>query len=48
MISLILLIFGLVFFVLATFKVQEPVRFNFIGAGLACWILKVILAGHIQ
>jgi len=42
MLTLVLLIFGFVCFVLATFGVPNPPRFNLIAAGLAFWIASVI------
>jgi hypothetical protein len=42
---MILLVFGFVCFVLAAFGVPSPPRFNLLAAGLAFWILSVILAG---
>lgn len=47
MLTLILLVFGFVCFVLAAIGVPNPPRFNLIAAGLAFWILTVILAGRI-
>jgi hypothetical protein len=44
MLTLILLVFALVLFVVAAFNV--PSRVNLIAAGLACCVLSVILAGH--
>jgi hypothetical protein len=45
MITLILLVFGFVLFVLAGLGVPNPpVRWNFIGFGLACCALAEILA----
>jgi len=41
MISLILLIAAFILFVIAAFGVGS--RFNLIAAGLACWVLAVIL-----
>lgn len=40
--DLILLIFAFVFFVLAALGVPSS-RFNLIGAGLACWVLTLII-----
>jgi cell division protein FtsW (lipid II flippase) len=45
MISLILLVFGFVLFVLAGLGIPAPVppsRYNLIAFGLACWILAEI------
>lgn len=44
MITLILLVFGFVLFVLAGFGVPTAPRFNLIGWGLACVTLAEILA----
>lgn len=44
MITLILLVFGFVLFVLAGFGVPNPTRFNLIGFGLACCTLAEILS----
>lgn len=44
MISLILLVFGFVLFVLAGFGIPNPPRFNLIGWGLACCTLAEIMA----
>lgn len=44
MISLILLVFAFVLFALAAFNVGAP-RFNLIAAGLAFWVLSLLL-GH--
>lgn len=46
MLTLILLVFAFVCFVLATVGVQNPPRFNLIAAGLAFWVLSVLLAGN--
>ncbi len=40
--DLILLIFAFVLFVLAALGVPSS-RFNLIGAGLACWVLTLII-----
>jgi hypothetical protein len=45
MLTLILLCFGFVCFVLAACNVPTPPRLNLIALGLAFWILTVILAG---
>jgi hypothetical protein len=44
MLTLILLVFGFVLFVLAGLGVPNPSRFNLIGFGLACCTLAEILA----
>lgn len=44
MIVLILLVFALVFFCIAAFNV--PSRVNLIAAGLAFWVLSILL-GHV-
>lgn len=46
MLTLILLVFAFVCFVLAAIGIPNPSRFNLIAAGLAFWVLSVILAGH--
>lgn len=43
MISLILLVFAFVLFVVAACGVSHP-RINLLAAGLACWVLSVILS----
>ena len=43
MIGLILLVFAFVLFVLATFNVSA--RWNLIAAGLAFWVLSVLIGG---
>jgi hypothetical protein len=46
MVSIILLVFAFVLFVLAGLGVPwtpQPWRFNLIGWGLACWVLAEIL-----
>jgi hypothetical protein len=40
---LILLVFAFVLFVLAGLGVPNPPRINFLGWGLACWVLVEIL-----
>jgi hypothetical protein len=49
-VNLILLVFSFVCFALATFW-QPPSppypRFNLVAAGLAAWVLSVILQGHL-
>lgn len=46
MLTLILLVFAFVCFALAAFWNPAPPRINLIAAGLAFWVLSVILAGH--
>ncbi len=46
MLDIILLVFAFVCFVLAAFWQPNPPRVNLIAAGLAFWVLAVILAGH--
>lgn len=43
MLTLILLIAAFILFVIAAFGVGA--RFNLVAAGLACWVLSVILGG---
>lgn len=43
MINLILLVFAFVCFCLATFGVGS--RFNLVAAGLAFWVLSILLGG---
>jgi hypothetical protein len=43
MLSLILLVFGFVLFVLSGLGIPSPTRFNLMSFGLACWILAVIV-----
>lgn len=45
MLITILLVFALVLFILAAWGVPNPPRFNLIAAGLAFWVLAVILGG---
>ena len=40
---LILIVFSFVFFVLAALNVSSPPRLNFLGAGLACWVLTLLI-----
>jgi hypothetical protein len=47
MLTLILLVFAFVCFLLATFWQPSPPRFNLIAAGLAAWVLSVLLAGRV-
>ena len=44
MIGLLLLVAAFVLFVVAAFGVAS--RFNLLAAGLACWVLEVILASR--
>lgn len=46
MLTLILLVFAFVCFALAAFWQPNPPRINLIAAGLAFWVLSVILSGH--
>jgi hypothetical protein len=46
MLTLILLVFAFVCFVLSAVGVPNPPRLNLMAAGLAFWVLSVILAGH--
>lgn len=46
MIELILLVFAFVCFALSAFWNPAPPRVNLIAAGLAFWVLAIILAGH--
>ena len=43
MVTLILMVFAFVLFVLAGFNVPAGPRWNLIGLGLACWVLAEIL-----
>jgi hypothetical protein len=43
-VSLVLMVAAFVLFVLAALSVPVP-RVNLLGAGLACWVLSVLL-GH--
>ena len=43
---LILLVFSFVFFVVAAAGVPSPPRFQFVAAGLACWVASVIVTMH--
>ena len=43
--SLILMILALVLFVLAAAGLPAPPRFQFMAAGLACWVLSILLGG---
>jgi hypothetical protein len=42
MLQLILLVLALVLFVLAAVQVPSP-RFNLMAAGLACWVLSLLV-----
>lgn len=42
--SLILLVAAFILFLLATFNVGSP-RFSLISAGLACWVLSLLIGG---
>ena len=44
-ITLVLLIFAFVLFVLAAVGVASPPRFQFLAAGLAFWVLSMLLGG---
>jgi hypothetical protein len=46
MLTLILLVFAFVCFTLAAFWNPTPPRVNLIAAGLAFWVLSVLLAGR--
>lgn len=43
MLTLILLVFGFVLFVLSGLGIPSPTRFNLMSFGLACWILAEIV-----
>ena len=43
MIGIALLIAAFVLFVLATVGVPAPPRFNLMAAGLACWVLSLLV-----
>ncbi len=45
MLTMILLVFAFVCFTLAAFWNPAPPRVNLIAAGLAFWVLSVLLAG---
>lgn len=45
MLTLILLVFSFVFFTLSTFGVPSHPRFNLVSAGLALWVLSILLGG---
>jgi len=44
-ISMILLIVALVLFALAAIGIPQPPKFQFLAAGLAFWVLSVLLVG---
>lgn len=46
MLGTILLVFAFVLFVLATFNISA--RWNLIAAGLACWVLSILLGGLLK
>lgn len=46
MITLILLVFAFVCFALSAVWTPSPPRFNLIAAGLAFWVLSLLIAGH--
>jgi hypothetical protein len=43
--TVILLVAAFILFVLAAVGVASPPRFNFMAAGLAFWVLSVLMAG---
>lgn len=43
MLTTILLVFALVLFVLSAAGIPSPPRFNLMAAGLACWVLSVLI-----
>ena len=45
MLTTILLVFAFVWFTLSAFWNPAPPRVNLIAAGLAFWVLSIILAG---
>ena len=45
MVTLILLVFAFVCFTLASFWTPNPPRVNLMAAGLAFWVLSVLLGG---
>jgi hypothetical protein len=45
MLGTILLVFALVFEVLAAIGIPSPPRFNLMAAGLACYFISILLAG---
>ena len=46
MLGTILLVLAFVLFLLGAFSVPAPPRVNFVAAGLACWVLSILL-GHL-
>jgi hypothetical protein len=48
MLTMILLVFAFVCFTLAAFWNPAPPRVNLIAAGLAFWVLSVLLEGHLR
>lgn len=42
--TLILMVFALVFFILAGLGIPSPTRFNFLGFGLACTTAAAIVS----
>ena len=47
-VTLILLVLAFVLFILAAVGVPSPPRFNLMAAGLAFWVLSVILGGGLK
>lgn len=45
MLSMILMVFALVLFILAGLGVPNPSRFNLVAFGLACWVAAVLFGG---
>lgn len=45
MLTTILLVFALVFLILATVGVPSPPRFNLGWAGMAFWLASIVLGG---
>lgn len=43
MLSTILLVAAFVLFVLAAIGIPQPPRFNLMAAGLACWVLALLV-----
>lgn len=43
MFSTILLVAAFILFVLAALGVPSPPRFNLMAAGLACWVLSILV-----
>ena len=48
LLTLILMVFALVFFVLAGLGLPSPPRLNFLGWGLAFWVLADILTHQVH